>query len=349
VAAGGYSLTAKATDNTGAVTTSAAVAITVKAATVAPTVSLTAPAASAVYTAPAAVTITATAADSDGSIAKVEFYNGTTLLNSSTTAPYSYTWSSVAAGTYSLTAKATDNAGATTTSTAVTITVNPGGLYFIHTDHLGTPRLIADQAKKTIWRWDNQEPFGQTGLQEDPDADGKTFTFNLRFAGQYYDQESGLHYNRNRDYDPATGRYVQADPIGLSGGISLYGYVGGNPLSFIDPLGFVRGINLNTNGASGNFGVYKIEVNGDLYKYGKADLNRVTQSSELPTRLHQQVRKLGEIHGQENVSGRVIESGYNTTSEAKVAETAKLDEHYRNTGEVPEGNQKSYKPKSRCE
>jgi RHS repeat-associated protein len=255
VAVGSYSLTAKATDNTGAVTTSAAVAITVKAATVAPTVSLTAPAASAVYTAPAAVTITATAADSDGSIAKVEFYNGTTLLNSSTTAPYSYTWNSVAAGTYSLTAKATDNAGATTTSTAVTITVNPGGLYFIHTDHLGTPRLIADQAKKTIWRWDNQEPFGQTGLQEDPDADGKTFTFNLRFAGQYYDQESGLHYNRNRDYDPATGRYVQADPIGLSGGISLYGYVSGNPLRFVDPLGLAA-VALNTPGYS-VYGLFK--------------------------------------------------------------------------------------------
>ncbi len=240
VAAGSYSLTAKATDNTGAVTTSAAVAITVKAATVSPTVSLTAPTANAVYTGPVAVTITATASDSDGTIAKVEYYNGATLLGTSTAAPYSYTWSNVAAGVYSLTAKATDNAGASTTSAAVSITVNPGAMYFIHTDHLGTPRLIADQAKKTVWRWENQEPFGQTGLQEDPDADGKPFTFNLRFAGQYYDQESGLHYNRNRDYDPATGRYVQADPIGLSGGISLYSYVSGNPLSFIDPLGLAK-------------------------------------------------------------------------------------------------------------
>lgn len=245
VAAGSYSITAKAYNSAGVSTTSTAVAITVKAANAAPTVSLTAPAANASYTAPASVTITANAADSDGTISKVEFYNGATLLNSDTTAPYSYSWVNVAAGSHSLTAKAYDNAGAITTSAAVAITVSPAPvaattLYFVHPDHLGTPRMITDSAKKVVWRWDNAEAFGSTGLQEDPDGDTKKFTFNLRFAGQYYDLESGLHYNRNRDYDPATGRYVQADPIGLNGGISLYGYVSGNPLSFVDPLGLAK-------------------------------------------------------------------------------------------------------------
>ena len=84
-----------------------------------PTVSLTAPAGGATYTAPASVALTASAADSDGTIAKVEFYSGTTLLGSDTTAPYNFTWSSVAAGTYSLTAVAYDNAGARVTSAAV--------------------------------------------------------------------------------------------------------------------------------------------------------------------------------------------------------------------------------------
>jgi hypothetical protein len=89
----------------------------------APTVSLTSPSASDSYAAPASLTLAATAADADGSVAKVEFYQGATLLGTSTASPYRYTWTGVAAGTYSLTAKATDNQGATTTSAAVSVTV----------------------------------------------------------------------------------------------------------------------------------------------------------------------------------------------------------------------------------
>ncbi len=90
----------------------------------APSVSITSPAANTSFAAPATVTITATAADTDGTISKVDFYNGATLLGTSTVAPYSFTWSNVAVGTYSLTAKATDDSGNTTTSTAINITVN---------------------------------------------------------------------------------------------------------------------------------------------------------------------------------------------------------------------------------
>jgi len=125
-AAGSYSLTAKATDNAGATTTSSSASITVNTVggNVAPVVSLTAPAAGAVFTAPATVSITATASDSDGSVAKVEFFNGATKLGEDTSSPYAYTWNGVAAGSYSLTAKATDNLGATATTSAATITVN---------------------------------------------------------------------------------------------------------------------------------------------------------------------------------------------------------------------------------
>lgn len=121
VAAGSYSLTAKATDNANAVVTSAAVAIIVNAS---PTVSLTAPTNGQVFSAPANITLTATASDSDGTITKVQFYQGATLLGEDLSAPYSYAWNNVAAGNYSVTAKATDNLGAISTSAAASITVN---------------------------------------------------------------------------------------------------------------------------------------------------------------------------------------------------------------------------------
>jgi hypothetical protein len=89
----------------------------------APTVSLTSPSSTDAFTAPASLIINATAADADGTISKVDFYNGTTLLGTSTAAPYFYTWNNVAAGSYTLTAKATDNAGALTTSSPVNVTV----------------------------------------------------------------------------------------------------------------------------------------------------------------------------------------------------------------------------------
>jgi len=88
-----------------------------------PTVSLTQPANGATFTAPATVSLAASASDPDGTIAKIEFFNGATKLGEDTTAPYAFTWGSVATGTYTVSARATDNLGFTTTSTAATITV----------------------------------------------------------------------------------------------------------------------------------------------------------------------------------------------------------------------------------
>ena len=90
-----------------------------------PTVSLSSPAAGSRFTAPAAIPLVASAGDSDGTIASVAFYAGTTPIGAATTAPYSMTWSNVPAGTYSLTAVATDNRAATASSTAVSVTVDP--------------------------------------------------------------------------------------------------------------------------------------------------------------------------------------------------------------------------------
>ncbi|MDD4930275.1 MAG: hypothetical protein PHP85_13495 [Gallionella sp.] len=108
--------------------------------------------------------------------------------------------------------------------------------YYIHSDHLDTPRMITDTAGAVVWQWDNVDPFGNNMADENPTGAG-AFSFNLRFPGQYFDKETNTHYNINRDYDPATGRYIQSDPIGLAGGINTYGYVNSNPLSYADPLG----------------------------------------------------------------------------------------------------------------
>jgi hypothetical protein len=124
VAPGTYTVDAVATDDKGAIAASNPKTITVTNA--APSVSLTSPAGGATFTAPATIALAATATDSNGSVTRVDFYAGTTLLGSDTSAPYSFTWSSVPTGTYSLTAAATDNDGAATTSAAVSVTVrNP--------------------------------------------------------------------------------------------------------------------------------------------------------------------------------------------------------------------------------
>jgi hypothetical protein len=128
VSTGSYSLTARATDNAGAVTTSSPVVISVQSANTPPVVSISSPSNNATFTAPANITITANATDSDGTISKVEFFQGSTKLGEDTSGSdgWSYSWNSVAAGSYSLTARATDNGGATSTSSTVNISVSSG-------------------------------------------------------------------------------------------------------------------------------------------------------------------------------------------------------------------------------
>lgn len=189
--------------------------------------------------------LSANASDSDGSIAAVEFYNGATLIGSTPTAPYAFTWSNVSVGNYSVRARAVDNQGGATYSNtlAVNVIVPPppatASLYYLYADHLNTPRVATDSTNKVVWRWDS-DAFGTSTANEDPDGDGVKFTYNPRFPGQYFDKETGLHYNYFRDYEPGTGRYVQSDPIGLAGGLNTYGYVGGNPVSSVDPLGLIE-------------------------------------------------------------------------------------------------------------
>ena len=107
----------------------------------------------------------------------------------------------------------------------------PSSVYYFHTDQLGTPRVMTDDTGQVVWQ-STMEPFGTVTVTPSSTVDNP-----LRFPGQYVDDETGLHYNYHRYYDPSTGRYLRSDPIGLNGGINTYAYAAGNPLRNIDPFG----------------------------------------------------------------------------------------------------------------
>lgn len=102
--------------------------------------------------------------------------------------------------------------------------------YFVHNDHLGTPQKITDQAQAIVWDATYQ-PFGKVELTT------SEIENNIRFPGQYADDETGLHYNYFRDYDPTLGRYIESDPIGLIGGFNTFIYSINNPVIHTDPDG----------------------------------------------------------------------------------------------------------------
>ncbi|ENV35528.1 Rhs family protein [Acinetobacter gerneri DSM 14967 = CIP 107464 = MTCC 9824] len=111
-------------------------------------------------------------------------------------------------------------------------------VWFYHCDHLGTPQEMSDQTGAIVWTaeykaWGECKP--ENHLKRDI-WDSEIITNNIRFQGQYYDQETGLHYNRYRYYSPYVGRFISKDPIGLLGGNNVYNYVS-NPTSLVDPLG----------------------------------------------------------------------------------------------------------------
>ena len=108
--------------------------------------------------------------------------------------------------------------------------------YTALTNHQQTPVYVSNNAQTPIWKA-NYQAFGKTIIDEDVDNNGITFSLSHRFPGQYYDEETGLNYNWHRFYNTETGRYISPDPIGLNGGINLYGYSSEDPFNRIDPDG----------------------------------------------------------------------------------------------------------------
>ncbi|WCM86281.1 RHS repeat domain-containing protein [Acidovorax sp. NCPPB 3576] len=151
---------------------------------------------------------------------------------------------------------------------------NAPQVYYIHADHLNTPRVVVDRANTVRWRW-MSEPFGTTAAESSP-AGQTDFVFNLRFPGQYYDVESGIHQNWNRDYVPGLGRYAQSDPIGLNGGLNTYGYVGGSPILYVDPMGLAR--ILKPDFKSFNDGVQWVKRYQELFDQNNAMRERIKKN-----------------------------------------------------------------------
>lgn len=106
---------------------------------------------------------------------------------------------------------------------------------YYHHDQLGAPIQATNKAGDVVWAAD-YNVFGEARITT-PAGGSVSIVSNLRLPGQYYDDETGLHYNYYRYYDTSTGRYTQEDPIGLAGGVNRYVYVGGDPLNGIDPYG----------------------------------------------------------------------------------------------------------------
>jgi RHS repeat-associated protein len=103
-------------------------------------------------------------------------------------------------------------------------------IYALHSDWRGAPLALTDENQHVVWR-------AEVGLWHEATITRAKFELNLRGSNQYFDAESGLHYNYHRYFDPQVGRYLTPDPIGQAGGLNLYAFVEGNPVAFVDSKG----------------------------------------------------------------------------------------------------------------
>ncbi|WP_415639804.1 RHS repeat domain-containing protein, partial [Pseudomonas floridensis] len=165
-------------------------------------------------------------------------------------------------------------------------------LYYFHTDQIGTPLEMTDTDGQIVWQatykaWGSLEALTVNEVEQ-----------NLRFQGQYFDEETGLHYNTFRYYDPEVGRFITQDPMGLDGGSNLYQYVG-NPTGWIDPLGWMPFDASGRPLSSSQYSVWtRVEMPAELHGSGRAThfryaneelYNRTVKYPELKSALPPEV------------------------------------------------------------
>ncbi|UOB16797.1 glycosyl hydrolase family 18 protein [Abyssalbus ytuae] len=291
VSAGSYSIIVKAYDNEGSTSTNS-VNITVNGigGNELPTVSITSPLSGDTFTAGSTITISANASDSDGSISKVEFYNGTTLLGEQATSPYTFNWANVAAGSYTINVKAIDNENGIGTA-SVSITVNGGG-----TTSCTAPAWVSGQAYnggevvsyegheyKAKW-WTNQNPAGSTEWEDLGPCDGNddggngTCTAPAWVSGQAYNGGEVVSYE-GHEYKAKW--WTNQNPVGSSEWEDLGacddggGQTGNNPQVSITSPGngqsFIEGssVTINASASDNDGSIAKVEFFSNGVKLGE--------------------------------------------------------------------------------
>lgn len=150
-------------------------------------------------------------------------------------------------------------------------------IYYYHTDQIGTPHELTSEQGQIVWQA-RYKAWGRIAQQRQ--KDGETLCQPLRFQGQYHDEESGLHYNRYRYYDPDIGRFITPDPIGLAGGENGYQYAP-NPTGWIDPLGLMNqpgGSTPSTTASGFSYG----NIGKSTYSFDRATKNLNIQGHGAP-------------------------------------------------------------------
>jgi len=166
-------------------------------------------------------------------------------------------------------------------------------VYYVETDHLGTPRQLIEPTTNAVkWQWD----FFGTAFGEHPAVvPPGGVRLDMRYPGQFYDVESGLHYNGFRTYEPRTGRYVESDPIGLLGGYNTYAYVTSNPLSLVDPFGLQTVLILRTEDVNPQAWVKASEFEASKAKEKCPQCNVVTKDVNRVEQLNDEIRSNSDI------------------------------------------------------
>ena len=295
---GTYILTAKATDNEGAMTTSTPITVFVSSPTNnPPTANITSPANNAAFLTPSSITINATATDADGSIFKVEFYKDATLLGTSTTAPYTYTWTGAPVGNYALTVKATDNGGLTTTSSVVNIVVsNPIKPTVSITSPTNNSSFVAPasitinadaaDANGTVTMVDFYN--GTTLIGTDATSP-YSFTWNNVAIGNYILTAKAMDNDGNETVSTAVNIAVNVAPTpgycgtAVNGDYAYKAITNNGVVTFtFHPLSPIAGCNLAIiyirEGASGGYGGYGMTQAGTDFVYTKTIANNTPLS-----------------------------------------------------------------------
>ena len=247
VPAGNYTITVKAYDNSGAYTISSSIVVSVAAATsnVAPTVSIISPVPNAYYDSAQYITIEAAASDSDGTVTKVDFYNGGILLGTKSTSPYTFTWNNVTPGSYSLKAKAYDNTGAATVSGAVSVVVS-SPVAFAFTDFSGIANSKENQLAWSTTNYKNTTYFTvlkgkrrtsmkQIGKVYYTNSNSTTLNYIFTDLAPY----SGTNYYKIIEVGNL-GKTVSSSIIGLSTTTTLMGKVSASSINTLTEMTNVR-------------------------------------------------------------------------------------------------------------